>query len=150
MKKKLLLSLLIVISMFVVVGCNKDNIEDNPINKLNFNELLFSEPKGYTSTYFFGSDEDETKSYVYGSTGSIIMNFQEGKDYSDVENLLYSKHIEKEINGFTWKIIEDYNGKVDSILYYTRHNGDLYLIELNSFSQYQKYMEEFINSVSFE
>ena len=59
MKKKLLLSLLIVISMFVVVGCNKDNIEDNPINKLNFNELLFSEPKGYTSTYFFGSDEDE-------------------------------------------------------------------------------------------
>lgn len=150
MKKKLLLSLLVLLMIFTFVGCKKDNEENKPTNKLSFNELLFIEPKGYTSTYFSGSDDNENKSYVYGSTGSIIINYREGKDYSEVENVYHDDYDEITINGFTWRVVNDSWGKVDSKLYYTRHNGDLYLIALNDFSQHQEYMEDFINSISFE
>ncbi len=153
MKKKILLGLLVLLGLFIITGCAGDNgeLSNDGRKKISFYNLNYLEPKGYSSDSKFGSDENKTKNYVYGEyDGSINLNYQKGKDYSEMENLYYNEHTEKEINGTTWRVMDNNDAGIQSKFYYTVYNGDLYIIELNGIDKYQTEMDDFIKNVSFK
>lgn len=149
----MLVVLLLVLGMFILTGCAADNEElsSDRIIKESFYELKYIEPKGYASVSDYGNDDNKTKNYIYGQfEGNINLNYQKEKDYSEVENLYYNEHIEKDINGTTWRVMDDDSVGTKSRFYYTVQNNGLYLIELNGIDKYQNEMEEFIKNVSFK
>ena len=131
MKKKILLGLLVLLGLFIITGCAGDNgeLSNDGRKKNSFYNLKYLEPKGYSSDSEFGSDENKTKNYVYGEyDGSINLNNQKGKDYSEMENLYYNEHTEKEINGTTWRVMDNDDAGIQSKFYYTVYNGNLVLV----------------------
>ena len=153
MKRKLLLGILVLVGIFTITGCAADNEELNKTNvkKETFYELKYVEPKNYSSVSDFGNSDNKSKNYIYGDAdGSININYQKGKDYSEVEESYYNKHTEKDINGTTWRVMDDNSAGVTSRFYYTVYNNDLYLIELNGIDDYQEPMMDFINNISFK
>ena len=145
MKKKLIIGLLVLISVFTFVGCTSNS------KKEKFYELRYVEPKGFKGVIETGTEENRLKNFYYGDyDGSINMNYQKGSDYTEIEELYYNKYTEKEINGTTWRVMDDETLGVVSRFYYTVYNNNLYLIELNGYDKYKKDMEEFINNISFE
>ena len=157
MKKKVLIIIaiivLLVIGLFVLTGCAADNEElsSDGRKKESFYELKYVEPKGYASVSEYGNEDNKSKNYTYGQfDGSININYKKGKYYSEVENLYYNEHIEKDINGTTWRVMDDDSVGIKSRFYYTVYNNNLYLIELNGIDKYQNEMEEFIKNVSFK
>lgn len=155
MKRKILSVILIVllgIGLVLLTGCAADNGESSADGRKikNFYELKYVEPKGYTSESDFVENRDVTKYYFYGEyEGSINMTCKKGKDYSEVEDLYYHEHTEEQINGTTWRLMNDDSLGTKSRFYYTVHNNDFYLIELNGIDKYQNEMDEFIKNVSF-
>ena len=157
MKKKMLIivALIVVlgIGLVALTGCVADNEElsSDGRKKESFYELKYVEPKEYSSDSDFEENRDITKYYFYGQyEGSINLTCNKGKDYSEVENLFYNEHTEKIINGTTWRVMDDNSSNTKSRFYYTVHNNDLYLIELNGIDKYQNEMDEFIKNVSFK
>ena len=157
MKKRALIIIALIaalgIGLVVLTGCAADNEElsSNGTKKEIFYELKYEEPKEYTSVSDYGNDDNKTKNYIYGQLeGSININYQKGKDYSEVENLFYNGHTEEEINGTTWRAMNNEDVGVKSRFYYVVYNDSLYLIELNGIDKYQNEMEEFIKNVSFK
>lgn len=145
MKKNLIIGLLLLISIFTIVGCTDD------AKKEKFYELKYIEPKGYESVTEFGSEENRTKSFYYSDfDGSVSITYEYGKDYKEVEDSFFNEHTEEEINGTKWRVMDDENLGVKTRFYYTVYNNDLYLIELNGFDKQKKNMEEFIKNISFE
>ncbi len=146
MKKKILLGLLVLIGLFIVTGCAVDSAK-----KETFFDLKYSVPNNYKSDLDFGSDENKTKNYIFGEyDGSISINFQKGKDYSEVENEYYNEHTEKEINGTKWRVMDNDDLGVKSKFYYTVYNNNLYFIELNGIDKYQEEMNDFMENTSFK
>ena len=144
--KKSIYGLLIIIALFMLTGCGSS------VDKKNFFDLKYEEPIGYSKkdeleigiedmTLIFNYDEDENK--------SINLYYLKGKDYSYVEDE-YTYHAEKEINGTTWRIINDEDFGVEYSLYYIVHDGAVYQIELNGIDKYQEEFEKFINTLSFK
>ena len=144
MKKKFLLVLIILVGVFAITGCAGDNVK-------KFYDLKYVEPKGYSNDLDFGSDDNKTQNYIFGNAdGSISLNYQKGKDYSEMETLYPSEHTEKEIDGTTWRVMDNDDVGVKSKFYYTVYNGALYIIELNGIDKFQKEMNDFIENVSFK
>lgn len=146
MKKKILLGLLILVGVFMITGCADDSAK-----KETFYDMKYDAPKNYKSDLDFGSDDNKTKNYIFGEyDGSISINYKKGKDYSEVENEYYNEHIEKDINGTTWRVMDNDDLGVKSKFYYTVYNNNLYFIELNGIDKYQEEMNDFIENVSFK
>ena len=140
MKKKILLGLLVLVGLFVITGCAGDNgeLSADGRKKESFYDLKYLEPKGYASDLEFGSDENKTKNYIYGEAdGSISLNYQKGKDYSEMETLYPYDHTEEKIDGTTWRVMDNDDGGVVSKFYYTVYNDNLYIIELNGIDKFE-------------
>lgn len=153
MKKKIFLSLLLIISLFIITGCAGDNgklsKDGRKIEK--FYDLKYIEPKGSASDFEGGSDDNKMKNYIFGEyDGSININYQKGKDYSEMENLYYDEHTEKDINGTTWRVMNNEDLGVKSTFYYTVYNDNLYIIELNGIDKYKDQFDDFIKNISFK
>ena len=153
MKKKILLVLLMVVGILAITGCAGDNgeISNDGRKKINFYELKYVEPKGFSSESDFQEDRDITKFYFYGQyEGSINLTYNKGKSYSEIEDLYFNEHTEKDINGTTWRVMDNDDHGVKSKFYYTVYNDNFYLIELNGIDKYQESMDEFVKNVSFK
>lgn len=146
MKKKFLFGLLILIGLFAITGC-----AGNSTKKEKFYDLNYSLPKNYKSDLAFGSDDNKTKNYIFGEyDGSISINYQKGKDYSEVENEYHNKYTEKDINGTKWRVMDNDDLGVKSKFYYTVYNNNLYFIELNGIDKYREEMNDFMENTSFK
>ena len=64
MKKKLLLSLLVIISLFVITGCNKD-MNNNESNPLTNNDYGNADNNNQNSNNNLNSDDNQTKDNNY-------------------------------------------------------------------------------------
>ena len=157
MKRKIFLVVLIVLmliaGLFILTGCASDNEDLSKVqnDKKSFVELKYEEPKGYENTLNL-KDSSDTKilNYTYKDLdGSISLNYLKGKGYSEIEDLYYSEHRDEEINGTTWRVMNDDSTGVKSRFYYTIHNDALYYIELNGIDKFQDEFEGFIKNIEF-
>ena len=151
MKKKILLLLFILVGVFTITGCVGDNgeLSDDGRKKETFVDLKYLEPKNYSNVLDYGSDDNKTKNYIYGQAdGSISLSYKKGKDYSEMENLYHAEHTEKEINGTTWRVMDNDDVGVISKFYYTVYNDNLYIIELNGIDKYPEEMNDFVDNMS--
>ena len=102
MKKKVLFSLMVIISLFIVTGCGngKKTSSDN-LHKTKFVDMRYKEPKNYSKkepvdmdgykvlVYRFNDDEKKTINLYYNENTS---GFDTEEDYEDVT-----------INNVKWK-----------------------------------------------
>ena len=151
--KRVLLSILVIVSLFVVVGCDKSNTNgtssDN-LHKAEFKDMRYNEPKNYSKkepmdmneykslVYRFNDDEKKTINLYYNTNTSQFYN-KEDNDYEEVE-----------INGFKWKKFhdDDFGVVYDTYLYV--YKDALYTIELNAVDKYKDEFDAFMKDVSFE
>ncbi len=137
MKKKLLLSLLIVLALFVITGCGKSDSKgsssDN-LHKLEFVDMRYNEPKNYSKKEPIEDDNKSIGLYYYKNTSLANVD---------------SEYEEVTINGITWKKYHATDMGVYDTYDYIYNNG-LYRIELNAVDKYADEFNEFMKDVSFE
>ena len=150
MKKNILLSLFVIISLFLIVGCGNSSKSSSSSNlhKNEFVDMRYKEPKNYskkepvdydgnkTLIYRFNEDENKTINLYYNTNTKLA----EGDD----------KYEEITINGIKWKKYHytDFGVTYDS--YEVVYNNGFYTIELNAVDKYKDEFDEFMKDVSFE
>ena len=155
MKKKILLSLLVIVALFTITGCGKSNgngkesTNDN-LHKVEFEKMRYNEPKNYSKNeptnigdykvliYRFNEDELKTINLYY-NTNTALYNDDEYDEYEEVT-----------INGFKWKKYHDTGFGVTYDTYMSVYNDALYTIEFNAVDKYKDDFDEFLKDVSFE
>ena len=149
MKKKVLFSLMVIISLFIVTGCGngKKTSSDN-LHKTKFVDMRYKEPKNYSKkepvdmdgykvlVYRFNDDEKKTINLYYNENTS---GFDTEEDYEDVT-----------INNVKWKKFHNTDFGVTYDTYEYVYNNALYTIELNEVDKYKDEFDEFMKSVAFE
>ena len=155
MKKKILLSLLVLVGLFTITGCG--NSSDNELTKDGkaktlFVELMYKEPTDFVKKENL-IDTNDIKVLIYQLDNTdenvyINMHYDKGKDYNYITDS-YTKYTEKEINGTTWRIIHDDDFGIVADTYYVVYNGGLYQIELNGIDK-KTDMASFMDEVSFK
>lgn len=155
MKKKILLGLLVIVSLFTITGCGKSN--ENSLTKdgkakAEFVDLMYNEPTDFVKKEKLIDSEDmKTLIYRLDNTDenvSINLYYNKGKNYNYIENSS-TKYTEKEINGTTWRIIHDDDFEIVTDTYYVVHNNDMYQIELNGIDK-KTDMASFMDEISFK
>lgn len=151
MKKKFVISLLVIVSLFTITGCGKGKSKvessDNS-HKTEFVDMRFNEPKNYSKkeptdlgdnkvlVYRFNEDENKTINLYY-YTNTNLANVDE-------------KFEEVSINGITWKKYHNTDFGVTYDTYDYIYNNGLYRIELNAVDKYEDEFNEFMKDVSFD
>ena len=148
MKKKILLSLLIIITLFITTGCGNDKSSSENLHKKEFVDMRYNEPKNYSKkepmdtdgykvlVYRFNDDEKKTINLYYNTNTSLYNNDDE---YEEVK-----------ISGIKWKKFHNTDFGVTYDTYMYIHNNALYTIELNAVDKYKDEFDEFMKDVSFE
>ena len=142
--KKIILSLLIVLTIFIVTGCKE-------VGKETFVDMLYDEPNGYSQKEPVDIDNNKVLVYHYkeDESKSINLYYYKDKKLGDlVDESLENE--EKEINGFKWRIYHANDFGVVYDTYDYEYKGALYRIELNGVDKYKEEFNTFINSVSFK
>jgi ABC-type oligopeptide transport system substrate-binding subunit len=69
MKKKILLSLLVVVALFTITGCSKSNktTSSSNLHKNEFVDMRYNEPKNYSKKEKIYSDDKETSVFSVSS-----------------------------------------------------------------------------------
>ena len=150
MKKKILLSLLIIVTLFTITGCGKSDSKgtssDN-LHKLEFVDMRYNEPKNYSKKEPI--DMDGAKVLVFrfheDDNKSIGLYYFKNTSLANVD----SEYEEVTINGITWKKYHATDMGVYDTYDYIYNNG-LYRIELNAVDKYADEFNEFMKDVSFE
>lgn len=130
MKKRILLSLLLFLSIFMVAGCGKKE-EEKEIEYYEFNDLKFKLPSEYEKV-------KEDFYQVAGNGENITVEFkieentkQELKEYINNESdwIVDVDSLEgKKINGTKWLKTEN---QLRCIIYYAKVGKDIYGIQIN-------------------
>ena len=153
MKKKIFLILLLVVGLFTITGCGKNNdLTKDGKAKSSFIDLIFKEPANFTRKeeidvmegvkvliyYIDNTDEDI----------NIYMHYDKGKGYEYITDST-DQYTEKEINGTTWRIMHTNDFGIECDLYYVVYNNDLYQVEFNGIDK-KADMASFMDEVSFK
>lgn len=149
MKKKIFLSLLVIVTLFFITGCGKEISSDN-LHKAEFVDMRYNEPKGYSKKEPVNIDNDKVLNYFFAedSTKNIKLLYYKNKKEGFIVD--ESEYVVKEINGIKWKVIRE--DDMDDIIYDTyvyEYENDLYVIELNAVDKYKDEFDEFMKGVSF-
>ena len=151
MKKKILLSLLFIMMLFVFTGCGKEITNSNNLHKLEFVDMRYNAPKNYSKKEPMNIDNDKVLNYYFAedSTKNIKLLYYKNKK----EDFLVSggEYAVKEINGIKWKVLRE--DDMDDVIYDTyvyEYGNDLYVIELNAVDKYEKEFDTFMKGVSFK
>ena len=132
MKKKVLFSLIVIISLFIVTGCGNGKTSSNNLHKIEFVDM-----DGYkVLVYRFNDDEKKTINLYYNENTS---GFDTDEDYEEVT-----------INSVKWKKFHSTDFGVTYDTYKYVYNNALYTIELNEVDKYKDEFDEFMKSVAFE
>ena len=153
MKKRILLSLLFVLMLFVVTGCSKENDASNSSNlhKLEFVDMRYNAPKNFSKKEPVNIDNDKILNYFFAedSTKNIkLLYYKNKKEGFIVDD---SKYEVKEINGIKWKVIRE--DDMDDVVYDTyvyEYGNDLYVVELNAVNKYEEEFATFMKGISFK
>ena len=154
MKKKILLGLLVILGLFIIVGCGNsgDELTKDGKAKNSFVDLMYKEPSNFVKKEPIDLiDGVKTLIYRLDNTDediNIYMHYDRGKGYSYITDSS-DKYIEKEINGTTWRILHSSDFGVECDLYYVVYNDSLYQIELNGIDK-KPDMVSFMDEVSFK
>lgn len=151
MKKKLLISFMILLSVFIITGCEKKETNKDSLHKSEFLDMRYNEPKNYSKKEPFELDDYKMINYSYAEDEDKAINLYVYKNskIDEKEDLSY-KYETKKINGYEWRI---FHAKDFGIEYDTcdiEYKGNVYRIELNVTDKYQKEFDEFMEGVSFE
>ena len=151
MKKKILLSLLIVAALFTITGCGKKSGKEtssNNLHKQEFVDMRYNEPKNYSKKeptnmdgykvliYKFNEDENKSINLYYNTNVKAAVK--------DLE------HEEVTLNGTKCNKFHDTDFGVTYDTYECIYNNALYSIELNSVDKYKDEFDEFLKDVAFE
>ena len=154
MKKKIILSLLVIVALFTITGCGKSDSKgsssDN-LHKLEFVNMRYNEPKNFSKKEPTNIDNNKVLNYFFAedSTKNIKLLYYKNKKESMF--LDGDKYVEKEINGIKWKVIHE--DDMDNVIYDTyiyEYRNDLYVIELNAVDKYSDEFDNFMKDVDFE
>ena len=144
MKKKILLSFLLIGALFTITSCGKS---ENNLHKVAFVDMRYNEPQNYskkepidmgenkTLIYHFNEDENKTINLYYYKNTNLASTED---DYEEVT-----------INGIKWKKFHDTDFGVTYDTYEYVYNNGLYRIELNAVDKYQDAFDEFMKDISF-
>ena len=152
MKKKILISILIIGALFTITGCGKKEgktTSSSNLHKQEFVDMRYNEPKNYSKkepmdtdgykvlVYRFNDNEKKTINLYYNTNTSLYND--EDEEYEEVT-----------INGIKWKKIHlnDLGTTYDTYMYV--YNNALYTIELNEVDKFKDEFDEFMKDVSFE
>lgn len=153
MKKLLIICLMI----FIIVGCNKDvkgnetnNLPeptDNSLIKTNFGELSFEfdsacNPGGYENSFWIGCGELHDDKY----SQSIRLYYYKNADLEDMISEVVGDRSVRTINSIKWDIVEN---KDVLTSYLTEKNNTVYVILFYSEVEDETFVDNFINTVSF-
>jgi len=147
MKKKLLIISIVFISLFVLGGCKKIT----EAGKESFKELQYVEPTGYKDKQEFDLGGDNlTRNYWFPEDDQkgIQLFFYPKKDFSFLLDES-DKYEEKEINGTTWRVVNDTLSGLNYDSYSTVYENNLYVIELDCIDKYPE-LSDFMKNVSFK
>ncbi len=151
MKKKIVISLLVIVSLFTITGCGKGKSKvesSNNLHKKKFVDMRYNEPKNYSKqeptdlgddkvlVYRFNEDENKTINLYYFTNTNLV------SDEDDYEEIV--------INEVKWKIFHDADFGVIYDTYECVYNNGLYRIEFNAVDKYKEQFNEFMKDVSFE
>lgn len=171
MKKKLFLSLLIVLLCFVLVGCGSSSEEDNDdvkddslvvINGLDFKLDQEKEYKGLKYIITGDFKENITDHYVeyryYQEDGSNLLFyrvfFYEGKDNAYArQNLGIEDKFQFEdgkINDIEYKLIDEKRTDGTIHFYFINKNNNTYVLHFVSQHDIKDFESKVLNSIKFE
>lgn len=136
MKKKILLSILVLAMLFVVTGCGKSN-NGNSNKKSGENLIKITEAdKGYVTTFKTDkfTQKDPKYSQIHSEELGVFISFQyiesskEAYDYAKTHNFLGVEYSEDEVKDYKWNKYDGYSyGIKDNEMYFRillEQNGD--------------------------
>ena len=129
MKNKLLLVLLVLVSVFVIVGCGKK--EENGNNKTKDSLIIISDKKdkGYVSTFKTGNShfvqENPKYNQIHNEELGVFISFdyiestKEAYDYAKTHNLFGNEYAEGSVTDYKWNNYDGYTyGIQDNEMYF--------------------------------
>ena len=142
--KKILLSLIVLTTIFMVVGCKE-------VGKESFADMVYEEPNGYSSKEPTDMGVNKVMIYKYKDDATKSINLYYYKD-KKLGHLIDSSETyeEKEINGIKWRVYHDDDFGIVYDTYDCEYNGALYRVELNQVDKYKVEFNTFMNSISFK
>ena len=112
MKRKILLSLFVLTALFIIIGCSKENGEDNLI------KITDNKNKGYVTTFksinnkfvkpnpkFNHVDNEELGIFI---TLDYIESSKEAYDYAKTHNFLGREYAKGEVKDYKWNNYDGY------------------------------------------
>lgn len=152
MKKKIILSLLIVLALFVITGCGKSDSKgsssDN-LHKLEFVDMRYNEPKNYSKKEPIDIDNNnKVLIYRFNNDDKKTINLYYYKDKNLVPD--EDPYDELTIDEVKCRVFHNDDLGVVYDTYECAYNNDLYRIELNGVDKYKDEFDEFMKDVSFE
>ena len=151
MKKKLLLSLFLIVALFSITGCgksdNKGSSSDN-LHKSEFVDMRYNEPKNYSKKEPYNIDGNKTTIYRFNEDDKKTINLYYYKNLNLAER--DEGYEEVTINGIKWTKYHETGFGVTYDTYDYIYNNGLYRIELNEVDKYQEEFDEFMKGISFE
>ena len=147
MKKRLLLSLFVIVTLFTITGCGKSESSGDNLHKAEFVDMRYKEPKNYSKKEPTNMDGYKVLIYRFNEDDSKTINlyYNTKSNHIDTEE----KHEEVTINGIKWIKFHNTDFGVTYDTYEYVYNNAKYTIELNAVDKYASEFEEFMKDVSF-
>ena len=152
MKKKILLSLLVIVVLFIITGCGSSNPDSEAIPKqftvggntikldqnFVFHDLSYKVGEGlsHRTTDLGDYITYENKDVYDGDFAfQIIVYYNEGKTINDVAKFVKEDKEIKEINSIKWTTYKTTSNKIVGYAYLAEINGDLYAINITKYEE---------------
>ena len=176
MKKKIILSLLVIVALFTITGCGNSKTENNDktekqnevikvdidditvnldstkeLNKLSFKYDTKSERSKVE--HLNGKNYYMTDYYSNGSVGlRISIEYKEGMTVAEVMNTKTgTSQGNKSFNNIEWKYYEGLTKNKENVYYYAyQYDKDTYLIGFVTNKSIDNLIDIFMNNVSFK